>query len=681
MDLALIAFATGAFAMLIVAYLTWSIYQMDPGTPQMRNVARYIRNGAKTFLKRQYKTILFLVILLSFPIAVIFRSWEVVLSFFCGALLSLVAAYIGMNVAIRANVRTANAAANSPAKAFTLAFRGGAVMGLSVVGLSLLGVSALYLLYGYIHGYTYPDIPNLMIGYGFGASLAALFAQLGGGIFTKAADIGADLVGKIERSIPEDDPRNPAVIADLVGDNVGDCAGRGSDLFESISDDYITAMLIGVTMFTVTLGINAFIFPLALGISGIVATIIGVSVVRGWKTTRPITSFNIGLFVAAAVAIVGAYFSSVWLLNDIRIFYSAVSGIVASTAVGLVVQYYIGTGGRPVRAMEEASKRGAAINIITGISYALQSPFLPFIFMVCAILFSYVVAGGSTYGIYGIVAANIGTDMAIGIIMSADAFGPISDNAQGIVQMVGLSAKANGTMQKLDSMGNTTKAYAKAFATASGTVSTVVLFTAYMTMINQKIGEISFSSQAVVIGILMGAAIPFVFSSFTIGAAGKTAFEMVDEVRRQFKENPGILEHKAEPDYDRCIDISTKNALKKMILPTFLALTSPIFVGLILGPYALGGMLLGGTCTAALLSSFFTFGGAVWDNTKKSIEAKGFWVKGTPMHEAAVVGDTVGDPLKDVAGPSLNIFMKLTNMTALFIVPVLISIHPLLQLA
>jgi K(+)-stimulated pyrophosphate-energized sodium pump len=675
MDLAWIALATGAFAMLIVAYLTWSIYREDPGTPQMREVARYIRNGAKTFLKRQYKTILFLVFLLSFPIAAIFPQHpvETVLSFISGALLSLIAAYIGMNVAVRANVRTANAASTSSTKAFTLAFRGGAVMGLSVVGLSLIGISILYLLYGY-------KSPDLMVGYGFGASLAALFAQLGGGIFTKAADIGADLVGKIEQRIPEDDIRNPAVIADQVGDNVGDCAGRGSDLFESISDDYVTAMILGSTLigsniFIGVLATNVLMFPLALGISGVLGTIVGVFIVRGWKNVRPMMSFNVGLFTAAAIATIGAYISSMWLLNDIRIFFSALSGIVASTAVGLIVQYYIGTSGRTVRQMEEASRRGPAINVITGISYALQSPFLPFIFMIGAILFSYIITNGS---IYGVVAANLGTDLAIGIIMAADAFGPICDNAQGIVQMVGLSGKANGTMQKLDSTGNTTKAYAKAFATASGTVSTVVLFATY----SQKVGLFSSNlSQAFVIGILMGAAFPFVFSSFTVGATGKAAYEMVDEVRRQFKENPGILEHKAKPDYDRCIDISTKNALKKMILPTFLALASPILVGLILGPYALGGMLLGGTCTAALLASFFTFGGAIWDNTKKSIEAKGFWIKGTPIHTAAVVGDTVGDPLKDVAGPSLNIFMKLTNMTALLIAPVLLTITPLLNLA
>ena len=668
MEFAWIALATGAFAMVIVTYLTWYIYQQDLGTPQMRETARYIRIGAKTFLKRQYKTILFLVTLLSFPIAAIF-GLETVFSFISGALLSLLAAYIGMNVAVRANVRTANAAWKSPEKAFTLAFRGGAVMGLSVIGLSLIGVSALYLLFGHRD-------PNLLIGYGFGASLAALFAQVGGGIFTKAADIGADLVGKIELRIPEDDPRNPAVIADLVGDNVGDCAGRGSDLFESISDDYVTAMIIGSTFLSVW-GTAVFSFPLALGVSGVLATIVGVFVVRGWKSVRPIMSFNAGLFIAAAISTVGAYLSSVWLLNDVRIFYSALSGILASTAVGFVVQYYISANGRPVKQMEEASERGAAINIITGISYALQSPFFPFMFMVSSILFSYII-NGPIYGIYGVVAANLGTDIAIGIIMSGDAFGPISDNAQGIAQMTGMSARTDATLQKLDSMGNTTKAYAKAFATASGTVSTVVLFATYA----QKVGLFSsFMSQTFVIGVLMGATMPFAFSSLTMEATGKAAFQMVDEVRKQFRENPGILEKKALPDYEKCVDISTKNALRKMMLPTFLTLAAPIAVGVILGPHALGGLLLGGTCTAALLASFFTFGGALWDNTKKSIESKGFWMKGTPAHAAAVVGDTVGDPLKDVAGPSLNIYMKLTNMTALLIVPVLLKITPLLNLA
>jgi len=667
LDLVWIALATGALAMAIVAYLTWAIQREDPGTPEMRNVARYIRNGAKTFLKRQYRTILLFVAFLSLPIAIFFQSVEVVLSFYAGASLSLLAAYIGMNVAVRANVRTTKAALTSSAKAFTLAFRGGAVMGLSVVGLSLIGISLLYLAYGH-------SDPNLLIGYGFGASLAALFAQLGGGIYTKAADIGADLVGKIEENIPEDDIRNPAVIADQVGDNVGDCAGRGSDLFESISDDFVTALIVAWSLFIGTARTTAMMFPFALGVVGVLSTIIGVFVVRGWKHVKPINSFNIGLFVTAAVALTGAYFTSIWLLNDIRIFYCALSGIVASMAVGLAVQYYIGTSGKPVMRMEEASKRGVAMNLITGLSYGLQSPFLPFLSMIGAVIFSYIITNGS---IFGVVAANLGTDLAIGIIMAGDAFGPISDNAQGIEQMAGITAKTNGALEILDATGNTTKAYAKAFATASGTVSTVVLFATY----SQVVGLWSVTvGQAFVFGILIGGVVPFLFSSFTIEATAKGAFDMVNEVRRQFKGNPRILEGKDKPDYDKCIDISTKNALKKMLLPTFITLASPLLMGLILGPYALGGMLLGGTCTAALLSSFFTFGGALWDNTKKSIEAKAFWLKGTPTHTAAVVGDTVGDPLKDVAGPSLNIFMKLTNMTALLIAPLLLNITPLITL-
>jgi K(+)-stimulated pyrophosphate-energized sodium pump len=350
------------------------------------------------------------------------------------------------------------------------------------------------------------------------------------------------------------------------------------------------------------------------------------------------------------------------------------SGIVASTAVGLVVQYYIGTSGKPVMQMEEASKRGVAMNLITGLSYGFQSPFVPFLSMIGVVIFSYIITNGS---IFGVVAANLGTDLTIGIIMAGDAFGPISDNAQGITQMAKISSKTNGALEILDATGNTTKAYAKAFATASGTVSTVVLFATYGQVVGLWTAPLG---QAFVFGVLIGAAVPFLFSSFAIQATARGAFEMVNEVRRQFKANPNILKGTDKPDYDKCIDISTKNALKKMILPTFVTLASPLLVGIILGPYALGGLLLGGTCTAALLASLFTFGGALWDNTKKSIEAKAFWLKGTPIHTATVVGDTVGDPLKDVAGPSLNIFMKLTNMTALLIAPLLLSIAPLIRL-
>jgi len=666
MDLTWLALAVGALAMFVVAYLAWSIGKEPAGTPQMDKIASYIQEGAKAFIKRQYTTITIFVALTLIPLTIFFKDVRVAIAFVFGASLSLLAAYIGMRIAVKANVRTANAARTSSTKAFTLAFRGGAVMGLSVVGLSLIGVSLLFWLY---------KDPELIVGFGFGASLAALFAQLGGGIFTKAADIGADLVGKIEQRIPEDDPRNPAVIADQVGDNVGDCAGRGSDLFESISDDYITAMILGVILLS-PLGINALMFPLMLGASGILATIVGVFVVRGWRKIRPVMSFNLGLFITAIFCVLGAYLSTMVLLNDVTVFYAVVCGLAASLAVGLAVQYYIGINGRTVRKIAESSERGAAINIITGLSYALQSPFMPFLAVLAAILFSFSINNYTFNGIiaenhalYGLVGANIGTDLAIGIIMSSDTFGPISDNAMGIAQMSG--TRNGGTLEELDAMGNTTKAYTKAFATASGMFSTVVIFATYGKMVNLDSVSLGLLSPAIIVGLLLGAALPFLFSSLAIGATGKTAYQVIDEVRRQFRENPGILEGKVKPDYARCVDIGTKNALKQMIAPALLAIASPIVVGLLLGKFALGAMLLGGLATSAILAPFFTFGGGIWDNAKKYIERK-FWMKGTPTHAAAVTGDTVGDPLKDVAGPSLNIFMKLTNMTALLIAPILL---------
>jgi len=658
MDLTLLALAVGILAMLVVAYLAWSIGREPVGTPQMKQIADSIEEGAKAFIKRQYTAIAVAAAFAVIPMEFFFRDARIVGGFVFGASLSLLAAYIGMRVAVKANVRTTNAARSSSAKAFRIAFRGGGVMGLSVTGLSLIGVSILLRLYGE---------PSLIVGFGFGASLAALFAQLGGGIFTKGADIGADLVGKIEQRIPEDDPRNPAVIADLVGDNVGDCAGRGSDLFESISDDYITAMLMGSLLLS-PLGTNALMFPLMLGAVGILATMVGIFVTKQWRKIQPIVSFNLGLLVTAAVCVAGTYVFSSLLLNNIGIFYSVVSGLATSLGVGLVVQYYIGINSGPIKKVAEASGRGAAINIITGLAYALQSPFMPLVFEVLTILFAYIITRGSLYGIVG---ANLGTDLAIGIIMSSDAFGPISDNAAGIAEMSGTATQDMGALEELDAMGNTTKAFTKAFATASGTFSTIVIFATYSELVGLSGVGISLLSPIIIVGFLLGGAFPFLFSSMAIGATAKTAYKMVEEVRRQFKERPGILEGSDKPDYARCVDIATKDALKQMISPALLAIAAPMVVGFLLGKFALGAMLLGGLTVSALLSPFFTFGGGIWDNAKKRIERE-FWMKGTPTHAAAVTGDTVGDPLKDVAGPSLNIFMKLTNMTALLIVPILL---------
>jgi K(+)-stimulated pyrophosphate-energized sodium pump len=657
MDLFIVTFIVGIIALFAVSYLTWWILKEPIGTPEMAAIAEAIEEGAKAFLKRQYMTIAIVASIVAIPIGFFYGDPRVVVSFIVGTTLSLLGAYIGMRVAVKANVRTTNAAMTSSAKAFVVAFRGGGVMGLLVTGLSLTGVSALMWLYG---------DPNIIIGFGFGASLAALFAQLGGGIFTKAADIGADLVGKIEQRIPEDDPRNPAVIADQVGDNVGDCAGRGSDLFESISDDYITAMLLG-SLLLAPMGVNGLVYPLMLGAIGILATIVGISFTRQWGKLKPIMCFNIGLLITAGLATIGAYGVSLYLLGDIRVFYAVVSGLLASLAVGLVVQYYIGINSGPIKAVAASSEYGSAINIITGLSYALQSPFLPSIFIMAIILFSYWVTGGSLFGIVG---ANIGTDLAIGMVMSSDAFGPISDNAQGIAEMSGSTTNMTA-LEELDAMGNTTKAFTKAFATASCTVSTLVIFATYSQIVGMDKVSLGLTNPTIIVGLLIGGAFPFLFSSMAIGATARSAYKIVEEVRRQFREHPGILEGKEKPDYVTCVDIATKESLRQMVAPGLLALASPIIIGLFLGPFALGAMLLGGLTTSALLSPFFTFGGGIWDNAKKHIERE-FWMKGTPVHEAAVTGDTVGDPLKDVAGPSLNIFMKLTNMTALLIAPLLL---------
>ena len=662
----LIAPIVGTVGMLIVAYLAWRISKEDPGTPKMREIAKYIQEGANAFLKRQYKTIIYFIIALAIPIFY-FLGWQTTLAFVYGAVMSLLAAYIGMNVAVRANVRTANAVRKSPEKALTLAFRGGAVMGLSVVSLSLIGISTLYYAYGN---------PELLVGYGFGASLAALFAQLGGGIYTKAADIGADLVGKVEAHIPEDDPRNPAVIADQVGDNVGDCAGRGADLFESFSDNIICAMILSVLF--AELGKYAVVFPLVTQAIGVIATIVGVFLVRGWKNISPITSFNIGLFTTGIICAVGFYISSIWLLNNINIFYSALAGLVASLVVGLVAQYYTGTGMKPVTKIAESSQRGAAINIIIGLAYGLQSTFIPVITIAAVIAFSYFITGGGIQGFYGVAAATLGILSTTGIIMSSDTFGPISDNADGIAEMSGIKDEVGESLEALDAMGNTTKALTKAYAMACAGLSAVVIFVTYLRITGMlKVDSsilpvINVADPKILVGLFIGGVLPFLFSALAIGATGKTAFLMVDEVRRQFREIKGILEGKAKPDYARCVDISTKNALKEMVAPTLLAIIFPIGVGLLLGKESLGALLLGQTLSVIALAPFFINVGGAWDNAKKFIEAGHFGGKGTETHAAAVVGDTVGDPLKDVAGPSLHIFTKLINMTALVFAPVIL---------
>jgi len=684
--ISLIAPLFGIIGMLTVAYIAWRLSKEEPGTPRMQEIAEYIQEGARAFLKRQYITIIYFIVILSVLI-IFFTKWPELnflstLSFIFGAFLSLLAAYIGMNVAVKANVRTANAARKSPSKALTIAFRGGAVMGISVVSLSLIGISILYYLYSFIF-HSFKDLEKTLhvleyiVGFGFGASLAALFAQLGGGIYTKAADIGADLVGKVEAKIPEDDPRNPAVIADQVGDNVGDCAGRGADLFESFSDNIICAMILGILF--AKLSKFAFIFPLVTQAIGIIATIVGVFLVRGYKKLSPTKSVNIGFFTTGIICAVGFYIASITLLGKIEIFYAALSGLIASLLVGIVTQYYTGSGMRPVRKIAESSGRGVAINIIFGLAYGLQSAFFPVIIIAAVIAFSYFITGGKLQGLYGIAAATLGILSTTGIIMSSDTFGPICDNADGIAEMAGVKKEVGKSLEILDAVGNTTKALTKSYAMACAGLSAVVIFVTYLRITglldidSNILPIINVANPKILVGLFIGGALPFLFSALAIGATGTTAFQMVDEVRRQFREIKGVLEGKTKPDYARCVDIATKNALKKMVLPSFIAIIFPIAIGLTLGKESLGALLLGQTLSVIVLAPFFINVGGAWDNAKKYIEAGHFGGEGTPSHAAAVEGDTVGDPLKDVAGPSLHIFTKLVNMTALLFAPIIIK--------
>jgi len=644
----------GICAISIVAYLTVSILRERAGTARMAQIADYIRIGTRAYLNRQFKVISWFIPALAMAVFLLL-GWKATITCVLGAFLALLTAYFGMNMVVRANVRTADAARGSSSRAFRIAFLGGSIMGLCVTGLSLVGLYLLYISF---------REPEALIGFGFGASLTALFAQIGGGIYTKAADIGADLVGKVEMGFPEDDPRNAAVIADLVGDNVGDCAGRGSDLFQSFSGDIITGMILGAA-FTHKYGGNAVLFPLLLQALGILASTVGISLAKEWRGWSPSASLNLGLFTTAALCGVGSYFLSVWLLNDVTLFYSTLSGLIATVVALLVAQYYTGIKGRPVKKMAEASQRGAAINILTGMAYGFQSPLIPIIAVLGAVAFSFFISG---YSLYAIAAANIGTDLMIGFIMSSDTFGPIIDNANGITEMAGIP-EAGEALGLLDAVGNTMKASTKAYAMASGTITAFVFFATFFQMTGIK--GLNVTQPFDLVAFFIGVALPFLVSSLTIGSTAKTALLMVDEVRRQFKEIPGLLEGKAEPDYAKCVDISTKNALKEMMLPGFIAIVPPAMAGFLFGKEVLGALLIGVTASAAILAPFFNNVGAAFDNAKKIIETGLFGGKGSETHKAAVVGDTVGDSFKDVAGPSILIFMKLVGMTALLLAPIL----------
>lgn len=653
MSLFLIPFFTAFLAIFTAVFLYFSLKKTKVKNEKMTDVAAPIALGVKTYLIRQLKTIL---LITPFLAAVIYFALSplISLTFVLGVFTSLATAFLGMNAAVKANVRTADQATTSPQKAFQTAVFGGGVMGFAVTGFSLLTLTLLYYLI---------RNPEPLVGFGFGASLAALFAQIGGGIYTKSADIGADLVGKIEKNIPEDDPRNPGVIADLVGDNVGDCAGRGSDLFQTFSGDIITGMLVSLIYFK-KYGPQVIFFPLLLQSVSLLSSLISVFSIKFFKKQKPETAFNLGMVLNMFLAAIGSYFLSQYLLNDLTIFIGCVLGILTTFISTSFTKYYAGVNGQPVKNIAEASKRGPAINLITGLASGLQSPIGSIVMIVSAATLAFFLSGGS---LLAVVAVNIGTDLLIGYIMTADVFGPITDNASGIAEMSGASERVVNSLSALDSVGNTMKAVTKAYAMSSGTITSFVLFATFFSMIGLKTLEVSTPYS---LGFLfLGISLPYLISSLVIGSTAKTAMKMVDEVRRQFREIKGLIEGEVKPDYAACVDISTKNALKEMFLPGLISITIPLVIGLLFGGYAVGALLIGAVASAALLGPFFNNMGTAQDNAKKLIEGRG--EKGTFAHQAAVIGDTVGDPMKDVAGPSLLIFMKLIGMAALLIANVI----------
>jgi len=668
MDLVYIAPAAGIVALLFAAYLMVSVLKEDPGNEKMKELSQAIFEGAMAYLNRQYKTLIpFTAIIFVILLVVGKGSCQLAISFLVGAVSSAVAGYIGMTSTTKANARTTEAARTSLNKALSVSFRAGAVMGMSVAGLGLLGVSVLYIIY---------RDPVVINSFAFGASAIAFFARVGGGIFTKAADVGADLVGKIEAGIPEDDPRNPAVIADNVGDNVGDTAGMGADLFESYGATAIAAMLIGNSLY----GINGVIFPLLIGAAGIAAAILSTFLVRTGENGDPQAALNRGLWGTNLLTAVMAGFIAVQVFGEeagIGIFIAILSGLVVNVLVGLITEYYTSNAKYPTQHIAEASQTGAATNIIAGLATGLRSTALPMVVFSGAIWTAYHFAN-----IYGIAMAAMGMLSTAAMVVAVDSFGPVADNAGGIAEMAELGAEVRKTTDKLDSVGNTTAAIAKGFAIGSAALTALALFTAFGEEItkNPKLSGlmvdghlvINLTEPIVIIGIFLGATLPFLVCAFTMEAVGKAAFEMIAEVRRQFREIPGIMEGTGRPDYARCVDISTKAAIREMLVPGLFAVGTPIFVGFVMGAKALAGFLAGATAAGVLLAIFMANAGGAWDNAKKYIEAGMYGGKGTPTHAAAVIGDTVGDPFKDTSGPAMNPLIKVAGTISLIIAPLLL---------
>ena len=662
MNLLLLIPAAAVIALIFAAYKAHYVKKANAGNERMQEIAAAIAEGANAFLMAEYK-ILAIFILVLFVLMGLLISWGTAVCFLLGAVFSILAGFFGMRVATKANVRTANAAMTGGMNnALSIAFSGGSVMGLCVVGLGLLGCSMIYMLTGNY---------DILFGFSLGASSIALFARVGGGIYTKAADVGADLVGKVEAGIPEDDPRNPAVIADNVGDNVGDVAGMGADLFESYVGALVSALTLGASVVGLFSGAGIF-YPLAVAAVGIIASVIATFFVRGSDDANPHAALKLGSYIAAGIVAVLSVVLSITFFGNLTCGIAIVAGIIVGLVIGFVTEVYTSEDYKSVKSIAEQSETGSATTIISGVAVGMLSTWVPIILICLGVFISYRVTGN----LYGIALAAVGMLSTTGITVAVDAYGPIADNSGGIAEMSGLDPRVREITDKLDAVGNTTAAMGKGFAIGSAALTALALFVSYCNEV--KLPALDLLDPNVVIGLLIGGMLPFAFSAMTMNSVSKAAYKMIEEVRRQFRTIPGILEGTSKPDYGTCVSISTKAALHEMIIPGLMAVIAPLAVGILFGSAALGGLLAGSLVTGVMLAIFMSNSGGAWDNAKKYIEGGHHGGKGSEAHKAAVVGDTVGDPFKDTSGPSINILIKLMTVVALVFAPVFVAIGGLL---